>query len=502
MRVFGKINRNMKAKSNLKTRINLIQRIIFLNIIISSFSLISYGQEEIDSLLKHARYEIGKLNFRNAGNYLNEVEKLDSLNPALLYLHSEMKLILGEEGFLKYLEKLRSVGVDEFYHVMKLKHAVFIGLSESESMLKKYLDYYPENGEIKFLQWLLELDKGKYEICMKSADKISTGTILKFAPYLALFNASWDHNYKNVIIYMDTVEQIIGREFYGSKYREILKVLSNTEVVDHNTGKSELPFAWCGSGVGFYMIDEKGDSIKMEMDTGTGHNMMTVHDKALGERISGIDILVVENGISYNYMEKPADLYYKKSNFSIPAYENLVFGYFDSQFFKADGCTSPFVFKNRALHIDPINEKVYLFDRDNLEKYIDDNKDKIEKVPYIVRNGWVFIPCKINGTEVLMQIETGSRDVNFNTMSLDALRLESYPSSIEWNGQDFLIDKTDCILEIGRIKYEVNGGLISDKVFPNWYYGLAAAGDIGPIFMNNFVFTIDMINQQIIFEIN
>ncbi len=461
----------------------------------------SYGQAKTDALIDHARYEIAKQHFSNAGNYLNEVERIDSLNPKLLYLHSEMKLILGKEDFPKYLEKLRNAGVDELYHVMKLKHAVFIGLSESENLLEMYFENYPENGEIKYVQWLLELDKGNYEICRKSVDEISNGTIFKYAPYLALFNVSWDKNYKNAIVYMDSVEQIIGRAFYGSKYREILTIISNTEVIDHNKGKSALPFAWCGSGVGFYMIDEKGDSLKIELDTGTGYNMMTVHDKIHGERVSGTDVLVVENGISYNYMDKPADLYYKKSSFSIPAYENFIFGYFDSQFSKADGCTSPFVFRNRALHIDPINEKVYLFDRENLEKYITDNKDKIERVPYVIRNGWVFVPCKINDTEVLMHIETGSRDVNFNALSLAALGLESYPGSIEWKGQDFPVDKVDCMLEVGRIKYEVKGGLVSDTV-PNWFYGLAAAGDIGPVFMNNFAFTIDVFNQQLIFNIN
>ncbi len=36
-----------------------------------------------------------------------------------------------------------------------------------------------------------------------------------------------------------------------------------------------------------------------------------------------------------------------------------------------------------------------------------------------------------------MQIETGSRDVNFNKLSLEALGLESYASSIEWRGEDY-----------------------------------------------------------------
>ena len=491
----------MKTTCELKNRFRGIKKVL-LSIIICSLALVSYGQKNVDSLLRLTRNEIGKFSFRNAENYLQEVEKTDSLHPELLYLYCEMKLLLGNDEFMVYMEKLRNSGVSEYYHVMKLKHAHFIGLAEYESLLEKYLAYYPDNGEIKFVQWLSELDKGNYEMCMQSAYGISEETVFKFAPYLALFNISWDKNYKNAVAYMDTVEQIIGREFYGSGYREILKILSDTELKDFNDGLTELPFAWCGPGMGFYMIDEKGDSLKIELDTGTGFNLMTVHDKSLGKNISGTDVLVLEKGISYNYMDKPADLYYKKSNFSVPAYENLIFGYFDSQFFKADGCTSPFVFKNSALHIDPINEKVYLMDRQNLDRYIKENKDKIEKVPYIVRNGWIFIPCKINGTETLMQLETGSRDVNFNTLSLEALGLESYACSIEWNGQDFPIDKVDCTLEIGRIKYEVNGGLVTDTVYGNLLYGLASAGDIGPLFMQNFAFTIDMFNQQIVFEKN
>jgi hypothetical protein len=492
----------MKAKMKLITKAKPVQKLLILSILMYSFTLSGFGQSEIDSLLKKVRTDVGTFSFIKAGNYLKEVEKIDSLNPELLYLHSEMKLFLGDDEFLNYLEKLRKTETDEYYHVIKLKHAIFIGLREFESMLDKSLAKYPQNGEIKFVQWLSELDKGNYEKCIANAREISNGTIFKFAPYIALFNISWDKDYKNAIFYMDTVEQILGREFYGSKYRDILKVLADTEVLNHNKGVTELPFVWCGSGVGFYMIDEKGDSLKIELDTGTGYNMMTVHDKSQGEKISGTDVLVVKDGISYNYMEKPADLHYKKSKFTIPAYENFIFGYFDSQFSKADGCTSPFVFKDVALHMNPISEEVFLFDNESLDKYLKENEGKLETVPYILRNGWVFIPCKINGTEVFMQIETGSRDVNFNTLALDVLGLESYASSIEWRGQEFPTDKVDCILKIGRISYEVKGGLVTDNVYANWYYGLAAAGDIGPIFMNNFVFTIDIFNQQIIFEIN
>ncbi len=472
-----------------------------MSVLMCSLFLSCADQNENDSLLDKARSEIGTFSFRNAENLLKEVEKTDLLNPELLYLQCEMKLLMGDDDFLNYFEKLRKTGADEYYQVMKLKHAIFIGLTEYETLLEKLFARYPDNGEIKFVQWLSELDKGNYEKCMATASDISNGTIFKFAPYLALFHASWDRDYKNAIMYMDKVEQVLGREFYGSRYREILAVLAENEVINSTKGITELPFAWCGSGVGFYMVDEKGDSLKIELDTGTGYNMMTVHDKSLGEKISGSDVLVVKDEISYNYMEKPADLHFKKSKFAIPAYDNFIFGYFDSQFFKADGCTSPFVFKDRAIHMDPINERVFLFDAQNLDKYLKENEGKLEKVPYIVRNGWMFIPCKINGKEVLMQIETGSRDVNFSTIAIDALGLETYPGSIEWNEQEFPIDKVDCILEIGKIRCKVQGGLVSDTVFANWFYGLATAGDIGPFFMNNFVFTIDVFNQQVIFEL-
>ncbi len=493
----------METISRSERKISSIQKALLTGFLICVFSLISYGQQDqdVDSLLNLARDEIGKLNFRSAGNYLKEAENADSLNPEVLYLNCELKLFLGSDEFLGCMDKLYDSGAEEYYHVMKLKHALFIGLAEADYLLEEYLSFYPDNGEIRFIDWLAELDKGNYEKSGINASEISAATIFTFAPYFALYYSAWDRDYKDALAYLDTIEHMIGRDFWESKYRETLKVLSETELADLNEGVAELPFAWCGAGLGFYMIDENGDSLKIEMDTGTGYNLMTVHDKSLGEKISGIDVLIVEDGISYNYMDAPADLHYKKSNFSVPAYENFIFGYFDSQFSKADGCTSPFVFKDRAMHIDPIREKVYLFDQENLEKYIHDNKDSIELVPYVVRNGWVFIPCTINGTEVLMQIETGSRDVNFNKLSLGALGLESYAGSIEWRGQDYPTDKVDCILEIGRIKYEVDGGLVTDRAFANWYYGLAAAGDIGPLFMQQFAFTIDPFNQQIIFEI-
>ncbi|PWD98263.1 hypothetical protein [Marinilabilia rubra] len=491
----------MKAINCTKSKTKITHHIIFLKILIASLSINTYGQVAKDSLLNLATTEIGILNFKKADLYLTEVEEKDSLNPRLLYLRAEMKLFQGEGIFLNYLEKIKKTGKHNIYNLMKLKHAVFIGLSEADSLIQNYLANYPENGEVNLMKWLLELDKGNFEHCKKTAKKISSETIFKFLPYLALHNSSWDRNYQNAIFYMDYVEQIIGKEFYGSKYREILGILSKTKTAIPENGNYELPFASCGPGVGFYMIDEKGDSLKIEIDTGTGYNMMTVHDKSLGKSISGSDILVTKNGISYNYMDKPADLHYKKAILANPPYKNLIFGYFDGRFSKADGCSSPFIFKNRAIHIDPQKEEVWLLDYNTLQNYISENQDEIVKVPYIVRNGWIFIPCKVNGKEVLMQLETGSRDICFNSLSLKALNLESYSGAIEWNGKDYPIDKVDCVLEIGRIKYQVEGGLVIKRI-PNWYYGLASAGDIGPVFMNNFAYTIDVFNQQIIFKIN
>jgi len=460
-----------------------------------------YGQNASnDSLTMLARKNMSDMKLSAALKQLDLIEKTDSLDPEMLYLKAEIYLISGNEKFFTYSDRLYQSGNEERFSILKLKHRLFIGSVDYDSLYDDFTEKYPENQELAYCHWLNRLCLGDFIYCQSTDSVVSKSVLFSFAPYLALYYHAWDHDHQLALQYLDTLENIVGK-FHQSKYREILKLLANQTPSSPCEGFIKLPFSWCGSGMGFYLLDEKGDSVKIELDTGTGYGLMTVHDLLKGKSIFGEDILIVKNGIQYNYMEAPKDLYYKYAYLNKPAYHNFLFGYFDGQFSKADGCASPFAFRDYALQIDPINQQVFLRSRKNIDLYISLNKDNIETIPYQVRNGWIYIPCKVNGKEVMMMIETGSREINFNKFAKQALGLESYQSTISWNGKDFDVEKVDCTIEIGKINYKVKGGFITDFVLGNWKYGLGSAGDIGPDFLRKFVFTIDPFHQQIIFEL-
>ena len=452
---------------------------------------------ENDSLIQAARDHLAGMKYSEALKTLKPLEEADSLNPEVLYIKAEVYLVYGMDKFRAYMEKLSHTGNREYYDILKLKHLLFIGSSEFDDLLPEALGKYPENPELQFCKWLNELTRGDYEGCRRSAGTVSSLMLMKCMPYLALYYHSWDHDHNLALQYLDTLESMAG-EFYGSRDREVLNLLSGHNTIPSEDSLIELPFSWCGPGMGFYLLDEKGDSVKIEIDTGTGYGLMTIHDLEKGESIYGKDVLTIPDGIQYNYMKNPEDLHYKISKLSLPDYGQLIFGYFNGQFTKADGCSSPFVFKGHALHMDPVNEKVWLRSRENMENYISMNREKLDIIPYELRNGWIYIPCRINGREVKMMIETGSRDINFNPLSADYLGLKPYESTLMWNGEDYPVNKIDCSIEIGRTSYEVKGGLISDFVLGNWYYGVGSAGDIGPDFLRKHAFIIDPFDHRFI----
>jgi len=440
------------------------------------------------------------MQFSKALIQLNKVEKSDSLNATMLYLKAETFLLKGMNEYFSYRDKLALLGNNEELSVLKMKHCLFIGSTSFDSLFEAFHRKYPYNDELKYCEWLNRLNSGDFENCKKTASSFSNKILFGFAPYLALYYHAWDRNPQLALNYLDTLEWMVGR-FHQSKYREILELIAVNPKKEPSQDLIELPFSWCGHGMGYYIIDENGDSIKIELDTGTGYGLMSIHDLEKGKTIHGKDIAVIRNGIQYNYMDSPEDLYYKSLNLSLPPYQNFLLGYFDGQFSKADGCASPFIFKDYALQIDPIAEKVFLRSEKNLNNYLLQNKKKIETVAYQLRNGWIYIPCTVNGSEIMMMVETGSREINFNIFSAQVLGLETYEGTVKWRGKDYSLKKVDCNIEIGNIKYQLKGGLISDFVLGNWGYGLASAGDIGPDFLKNFVFTIDPFHKQIIFEV-
>lgn len=453
--------------------------------------------QETEKLIDSARAELGHMHYEAAFKYLNSVLEKDSLHPEALYLKAESYLVLGRDKYFSYMEKLKSLAANRYVDILNLKYSLFIGDDSYDELYDQAEKNYPGEAELEYCNWLHELDNGDYEKCKESALQLSKSILFGSFPYLALYFTAWDTDYNDALAYLDTLELMNG-EFYESGYRKLLELKRDVEISSGMDDVIELPYEKCGPGMGFYIIDRSGNKIKMELDTGTGYSMMTVHDIAKGKSIYGKDTITIENGIQYNYMDGPVDFHFKLSEFTTPAYNNMPVGYFKGSFQKADGCFSPFVFTQHAIEFDPFNEKVYLRSEANLQEYKKKYDGELTTVPYKVRNGWIYLPCTVNGREVLMMMETGSRDVGFNIFSAKKLGLNVYDDVIRWRGKDYPMKKTDCILEIGNINYDVKGGLISSFVLGNLYYGCGSAGDLGPDFFKNFIFVINPFEKEVI----
>lgn len=472
-------------------------------IIVSLLSLVMLtsglaGQEKHDSLANAAKHHLARMAFSEASLLLNKILESDSSNIEANYLKAEIYLLYGSNKYQDYKERLQELEADEELTILNAKEAAFLGLWNADSLLHAALKKYPANAELELILFVQELEKGNFHKARINAGSLSDKLIMKFMPYLAIFNYTRSFHQDLTLAYLDTLENMTS-DFYHSKNRPLFEILEQLPEGQNPADEFELDYADCGPGMGFIMYDAEGHKIKVELDTGTNGGLFTIHDDSVGKALTGEEFAVIEDGIQYNYMDGPADMYYKLVSFQKPPLDDFLVGYFDGEFSKADGCFSPFAFKGYAISIDPVERKVHLRSEQALDNYLK-TTDRYTSVKYINRAGWIYIPCKINGKEVLMMVESGSRDVNLNSMSVRQLGLETYQGSIQWRGKDYPMEKVDFTLEIGNLKHEVKGGLISDFVLGNTFYGMASSGDIGPDFLRNYAFTIDPFQQRLILE--
>ncbi len=480
---------------NMKRPITFLLGLLFLN---QAFVL---ATEDVDSLKAAAKNYYGSMEFRDGSAILNRILEKDSNNLEANYLKAEMYLLYGSEKYFLHKNRLKRLNACEELDILATKEAFFLGLWKADSLLAENIRKYPGNPELEYLNLLGYLKENNYQFARDHAAGISKRLIMKFAPYYALFSfARAQGDAALSLQYLDSLEMITG-EFYHSRNRPVLELLSALPHAHVLVDEIELEYADCGAGMGFLMYDENGNTVKAELDTGTSGGLFSIHSDSVGKMLAGRDTLLVEDGIQYNYMTEPADLRYKLVNFAFPFARDFPVAYFDGRFTKADGCFSPFAFAGYALSIDPVNRTVFLRSEQALNKYLDELEDYVT-VDYVNRGGWIYIPCRVNGQEVLMMVETGSRDVNLNSMSLKHLNVEPYIGSIRWRGKDYPMEKVDFTLEIGDLKYEVKGGLVSEFVLGNAFYRLASSGDIGPDFFRNYAFTIDPFHRQMIIEKN
>ena len=434
--------------------------------------------------LEKAKREMALLKIGRTVAHLDTILSTDPANREANYLMAEILLLSGNEDYKKQMTILKEIGASEELTVIKAKEALFIGDSRTGQIITEAINKYPDNAEIKYTEWLFDIDNNGIGTRAGEAASLSEGMIVRTLPWLALYLYSRDTDPALAISYLNTLEAS-NVTIYQSRDKPLLEMLTQLPSEPEFHGEFELEYADCGPGMGFYMTDSKGSKIKMEMDTGSGSNLFTIHNDSIGRALDGEQLLTIEDGISFNYMESAEDIHYKLVDFTNPAISNIVTGYFRGSLTKADGCFSPFSLGRVALTIDPVNKQAWLRDSLSLEQYLE-QRDSYTMVKYIIRNGWIYIPCTINNKEVLMMVETGSRDVNLNSISAPLLGIEPYDGFIKWRGEDYPVSMVDFMLKVGDIMYEVKSGHVTSFVLGNNYTGQASAGDIGPVFFRNF----------------
>jgi len=440
----------------------------------------------------------------NLGDIRFAITKLDSLmtvypeNNYLKYFYGIILVNYGSAKIYDIIDSLRNKGDLVYSDLLELHIDIMIGDQSATERLSKKLEELPDNNELRLLDWIVKLDNGEFEYAEKTLNEIREITPLKYLPLLAIYYHSYDRDYKTALKYLTMLrnESIYKME----KDFNRLSYLQDREIHYGFDSSFTVKYEQCGAQPGMQFITECGTTLKMGFDTGTNGYGFTIHRKSLGDSLKGSQLYNIEKGIQYNYMSEPADVVGKLLNVKTPRIENFLVEYFEGGLTLADGVFSPLLF-NAAVTINSKEEKVILHNKKSLKNYIEGlSKEAYTTAPYKVRKGWMFIPCEVNGKNVEMMLETGSRDVNFNSLAAKRLGLESYEGFVKWKGEDYPVTKLDTEITVGNFTYKVNGGHKTNYVLGNLAYGLGAAGDIGPDFISSFIFTIDPFNKQIILE--
>ncbi|MCO6474655.1 MAG: retropepsin-like domain-containing protein, partial [Melioribacteraceae bacterium] len=440
----------------------------------------------------------------NKGDIRYAITKIDSLmtvypeNDYLRYFYGTILINNGSEKVINLIDTLKSHGDTVYSGLLELHIDIMIGDKSAKAKLERKLKEYPNNNELILLDWIARLDNGEFEYAESTLNEIRKLTPLKYLPLLAIYYHSYDRDYKTALKYLSVLRN--ESIFKMDKDFKRLSFLQDRNIHYGFDSSFTVKYEHCGAQPGMQFLTGNGISLKMGFDTRTNGYGFTIHKKSLGDCLEGKQFYNIEKGIQYNYMSGPADVTGKLVNFKIPYVENFLVEYFDGGLTIADGVFSPLLF-NAAVTINSKDEIVTIHNKESLAKYINGlSQEDYTVVPYRVRKGWMFVPCEIHGKKVEMIVETGSRDVNFNALAVKRLGIETYESSLKWRGEDYPVTKLDTEIKIGNFTYTVTGGLKSKFVLGNLGYGLGTAGDIGPDFIRNYIFTIDPFNSQIILE--
>jgi hypothetical protein len=448
--------------------------------------------------LQQAQQQLHKGNTRTAWRHIDTVLQNNPLHREALYLKGEASLVYGSRSLIGTIDTLRSLGENRSADILCLKLLHFLGDGAFASELERCEALYPESPEVRYTRWLYELEHRLSG--PPKADELaawSESITLGFAPYTAAFCQAANRSFPEGLQYLQLLHDHV--DYRWGSYDSVFTAKSRLATNVHVSGTIEVEYADCGSQMGLYLVDANGRKLKLSLDSGTAGKGCTVHHDSVGNMLPGDTVMWLKGGIQYNYMDKPADVVIKAVDFMEPAITAFPVQYFQGGFSLADGCISPFALPGVAITIDPVNERGFLHDADGLAAYRDTlPQERSAIIPLVVRNGWPFMPTLINGREVLMMIESGSRDVNLNELAAEHLGVKVYDSALIWRGERYPTKMFDAVMTVGPFDYEINGGLVTDWVVGNNSYGGASAGDIGPDFLRHFAFTFDPFRYELI----
>jgi len=467
---------------------------IFLSAAVA-LTMQSFGGAQSASI-GEARKAFGEYRLADGLKHLEAALAVESDYFEAIYLKGEALVLNGRPEVWDIIQQLKAAGKSREADILSLKVDLFLGdenLAKSTSFLATK---YPGDPEIELVDWLRRLDGGDIEWAeghLPDPDCL----VMCWVPYRAL-SIAWHK--EDPVRSAEWAER--GLE-YGAKYfqrvLEVIRCYEGWPQVSHEIIETELPYVECGPYFGIRMEDEEGHSIKVSLDTGTNGRGFTIHDRSVGALLSGEVLLVREKAIQYNYMSEAVDAVYKRVNFRSPRILNLPVICFQGALSNGDGVFSPFAFPDLAVTIDPVNRKAWLRNREALKRYLKGLSGAV-MLPYRERDGWIFVSGRLDGKGALLMVETGSRDVNANRLAAKRYGLPTKPGRLVWQEKERHVKRPDFVFDIGGIAYTPSDGLVDDFALGSFGIGLGSAGDIGPVFLKNYRFTIDPFAKRIILE--
>jgi hypothetical protein len=418
-------------------------------------------------------------------------------NDDALYLEGEYMVLAGRAEALGIIERLRRAGRVLEADILELKADLFLGDEMLRERLSEALRSHPGSEEVRFIEWRRRLDEGDLAWAaghIPDPEKIVFGSM----PYEALFMACRDDDPDQALSW---ARKAAALGFTGLDKRAArLSRAPRVEGPFHEMSETELPLVACGPYFGIEMEDAGGRKIRVSLDTGTGGRGFMIHDRSVGDALTGPTLVRFEKAIQYHYMKEAADLSYKSVSFRRPRLRDMLVGYFEGSLKSSDGVFSPFAFKGLGLTVDPAAKKAVFRDRQKLARYVSGLRDAV-RLPYRERGGWIYVKGEFAGHAALMMVETGSRDLNINGLAAARYGVKTRPGTVPWNGRDVPVVRPDgLVVDIGGIAYTPSDGLVDDFALGNVWTGCGSAGDIGPEFLRNFRFTIDPFGKALILE--